>query len=95
MARSSATVASIVPAMYGCAASVLILSITGAITNNVRNSARPTSTWFGGVWPAPSAWRRIASTMTMRVNAVIISRMAGSSVSTVIRIRICSVSEYV
>ncbi len=31
----------------------------------------------------------------MRVNAVIISRMAGSSVSTVIRIRICSVSEYV
>ena len=63
------------------------------ITNNVRNSDRPTSTWFGGVWPAPSACRRIASTITMRVNAVIISRMAGSSVSAVIRIRICSVSE--
>ena len=31
----------------------------------------------------------------MRVNAVIISRMAGSSVSTVIRIRTWSVSEYV
>ena len=31
--------------------------------------------------------------MMMRVNAVIMSRMAGSSVSTVIRIRICSVSE--
>jgi hypothetical protein len=41
------------------------------------------------------AWRRMASTITMRVKAVIISRMAGSSVSTVIRIRICSVSEYV
>ena len=33
--------------------------------------------------------------MMMRVNAVIISRMAGSSVSAVISIRICSVSEYV
>ena len=84
-----------VPARYGCTASVLILVITGAITNSVRNSARPTSTWLGGVWPAPIAWRRIASTITMRVNAVIMSRMAGSSVSTVIRIRICSVSEYV
>ena len=31
--------------------------------------------------------------MTMRVNAVIISRMAGSSDSTVIRIRTWSVSE--
>ncbi len=68
------------------------LSITGAMTNNVRNSARPTSTWFGGVWPAPSAWRRMPSTITMRVNEVIISRMAGSSVSAVISSRICSVS---
>jgi hypothetical protein len=39
------------------------------------------------------AWRRIASTMTMRVNAVIISRMDGSSVTAVIRISSCSVSE--
>ena len=31
--------------------------------------------------------------MTMRVNAVIISRMPGSSVTAVIRIRICNVSE--
>ena len=80
--------------MYGCTASVFIWSTTGAITNSVRNSERPISTWFGGVWPAPSAWRRMPSTITMRVNDVIISRMAGSSVSAVIRIRICSVSEY-
>ena len=71
----------------------MILSTTGAMTNSVRNSARPTSTWFGGVWPAPSAWRRIASTITMRVNAVIMSSIAGSNVSAVISIRICSVSE--
>ena len=30
----------------------------------------------------------------MRVNAVIISTMPGSNVTAVIRIRICSVSEY-
>ena len=58
-----------------------------AITKNVRNSARPMSTWFGGVVGVPSAWRRIDSTMMMRVNAVIISSIAGSSVSTVIRIK--------
>ena len=63
------------------------------MTNSVRNSASPTSTWLGGVWPAPMACRRMASTITMRVNAVIMSMMAGSSVSTVISIRICSVSE--
>ena len=41
----------------------------------------------------PSAWRRIDSTMMMRVNAVIASRIAGSSVNTVIRIRTWKVSE--
>ena len=70
-----------------------IWSITGAMTNNVRNSARPISTWFGGVWPAPSAWRRIDSTMTMRVKAVIISSTAGSSVSAVISASSWRVSE--
>ena len=58
--------------------------MTGVMTNNVRNSERPISTWFGGVCGVPSAWRRIASTMTMRVNAVIDSTSAGSTVSAVI-----------
>ncbi len=82
--RSSAVLVSMLPAMYGVTASVRIWSMTGDITNSVRNSARPISTWFGGDWPAPSACRRIDSTMMMRVNAVIISSSAGSSVIAVI-----------
>ncbi len=70
----------------------LMRSTTGAITNSVRNSDSPSSTWFGGVCPAPIAWRRMPSTMTMRVKAVIISRIAGSSVSAVISTSTCSVS---
>ncbi len=54
------------------------------MTNSVRNNDRPTSTWFGGVCGVPSAWRRIASTITIRVNAVIESSSAGSTVSAVI-----------
>jgi hypothetical protein len=46
---------------------------------------------LGGVWPAPIAWRRMPSTITMRVNAVIISTMAGNSVSAVISKSTCSV----
>jgi hypothetical protein len=34
--------------MYGCTRVVLIWSTTGDITNSVRNSDRPISTWFGG-----------------------------------------------
>ena len=48
---------------------------------------------FGGDWPAPIAWRRIASTITMRVKEVIISTMDGSSVTAVISINSCRVSE--
>ena len=54
------------------------------MTNKVRNSPRPTSTWFGGVCGVPSAWRRIASTMMIRVNAVIERISAGSTVNAVI-----------
>ncbi len=78
--------------MYGCSASALIWSRTGDITNSVRNSDSPIITWFGGVWPAPSACRRMPSTITMRVNEVIISRIAGSRVSAVISASTCSVS---
>ena len=41
----------------------------------------------------PSACRSIDSTMMIRVNAVIASKMAGSIVSSVIRIKIWKVSE--
>jgi hypothetical protein len=51
------------------------------------------STWFDGVVAMPSAWRRIDSTMMMRVNAVIASNIAGNSVNTVIRIKTWKVSE--
>ncbi len=68
-------------------------STTGDITNSVRNSDRPTSTWLGGAWPAPMACRRMASTITMRVKAVIISRMDGSMVTAVISSSSWMVSE--
>ena len=45
------------------------------MTKKVMNNARPVSTWFEGVVAMPSACRRIDSTMMMRVNAVIASRM--------------------
>lgn len=53
----------------------------------------PTSTWLGGDWVRPSAWRRIASTMMMRVKAVIISSIEGSSASNPIRMSSCSGSD--
>ncbi len=65
------------------------------MTKKVMNSASPVSTWFDGVVAIPSAWRKIDNTMMMRVKAVIASSIAGSSVSTVIKISTCSVSEYV
>ena len=37
------------PLLAGSQASFLIVEIVGAITNRVRNSAIPTSTWLGGV----------------------------------------------
>ena len=53
------------------------------MTKNVRNSDRPISTWLGGACTVPSAWRSSDSTMMMRVNEVIISRIAGRNVSEV------------
>jgi len=49
----------------------------------VRNSDRPTITWLGGACMVPMAWRSRDSTMTMRVNDVIISSAAGRKVSAV------------
>lgn len=53
------------------------------MTKKVRNSDSPMMTWLGGEACVPSAWRNSDSTMTMRVNAVIISRMAGRKDSAV------------
>ena len=64
--------------------------MTGAITKNDRNSDSPISTWFGGVCWSPSACRRIASTMMIRVKLVIINRMPGRIVSSPMMMRTCS-----
>jgi len=69
--------------------------MTGVMTNSVRNSDSPISTWFGGVCGVPSACLRIASTMTMRVKAVIDSSSAGSTVSAVMSASTWMLSEYV
>src|SRR5690349_9888462 len=52
----------------------------GPITNIVRNNDRPMMTWFGGTFCVDSALRVKPSTMTMRVNAVIVISAAGSRV---------------
>ena len=57
---------------------------------NVRNIASPTSTWFGGTCWVPSAWRRNASTITIRVNEVTITNSAGASDRTVSSRTICT-----
>ena len=47
------------------------------MTNIVRNSDNPMITWLGGADCVPMAWRSSDSTITMRVNPVIISSTAG------------------
>ena len=55
----------------------------GAITNRLRNSASPITTWFGGIAVRPSALRVSDSTITMRVKLVSITISAGAIASTV------------
>ena len=55
----------------------------GAITNRLRNSAMPTSTWLGGIEGVPSAFRTKPSTMMIRVKLVIMIRIDGARLSTV------------
>ena len=57
---------------------------TGPITNIVRNSAIPVSTWFGGDVGRPSALRVSASTTRILVNEVTSSSTDGAIDSTVI-----------
>src|SRR5882757_181943 len=92
--RSIATSPASCPSMYGLMPLAYDCSKVVLMTKNIKNRARPVSTWFEGVVGMPSACRRIDSTMMMRVKAVIARRMAGSSVSTVIRISTWNVNEY-
>src|SRR3954462_7483006 len=59
-------------------------SNVGPMTNSERNSASPTSTWFGGTDWVPIALLTSDSTTTIFVNAVHMSRIAGATPSTVI-----------
>src|ERR687890_336832 len=57
---------------------------TGPITNRVRNSAMPVSTWLGGDVGRPSAFRVSASTTMILVNDVARSSTDGAIDRTVI-----------
>ena len=72
---------------------MLIWLIVGAMMKKLRNSDSPSSTWFGGVCCSPSAWRRIARTMMIRVKLVIINRMPGRTVSSPMMMRTCRLSD--
>src|SRR4051812_32712835 len=62
---------------------------TGPITNRVRNSAMPVSTWLGGDEGSPKAFRVSPSTTMILVNDVASSSTEGAIDSTVIaRIRV-------
>ena len=58
--------------------------MAGSMTKNERNSASPIRTTFGGVPCVLSALRSNDSTMTILVNAVVITSRLGASDSTVI-----------
>src|SRR5690349_11509741 len=75
--------------MYGWTASLLMSDRTGPMTNRVRNSAIPVSTWFGGEVCRPSAFRVSPRTTMILVNDVARSSTDGAMDSTVIaRIRV-------
>src|SRR3954452_50926 len=75
--------------MYGCTATSLMSEKTGPITNRVRNSAMPVSTWLGGDEGSPRAFRVSPSTTMILVNDVASSSTEGAIDSTVIaRIRV-------
>src|SRR3982074_540174 len=62
----------------------------GAITKSVRNRARPTSTWFGGICCVPIALRTKLRTIVMRTKLVTIIKMAGTRLRIVSRRKNCS-----
>src|SRR5919112_4753288 len=70
--------------MYGWMAISLISPKTGPMTNSVRNSAIPVSTWFGGDDGRPSAFRVSPRTTMILVKDVARSSTDGATDSTVI-----------
>ena len=58
-------------------------SNTGAITNQLRNSARLTISMFGGDCWRPMAERRMESTVTMKGKHVTVTASAGARLSSV------------
>src|SRR5829696_6565528 len=75
--------------MYGWTATSLMSEKTGPITNRVKNSAIPVSTWLGGDEGSPRAFRVRPRTTMILVNDVASSSTEGATDSTVIaRIRV-------
>ena len=68
--RSNACSWVILLALSGSIASVLTALNVGAITKIVRNSAMPTSTWFGGAVGVPRPVRMKPRTIRIRVKPV-------------------------
>ena len=64
------------------------------MTKKERKIAMPTSTWFGGVDPTPSACRKSDRTIMIRVNDVIRITIDGIKLSIVIKTRIWSDTPY-
>ena len=58
--------------------------------NTVRKSVSPVSIWFDGISCVPSACLKKWKTMAILVNEVIMTSAAGTNVSSVIRMTICS-----
>jgi hypothetical protein len=49
----------------------------------VKNRARPTTTWLGGMLRTPMACRTMDRTITTRTKEVVMSRMLGATLKTV------------
>jgi len=83
MVRSKAWPSSILPSIRGFTPVSQAASNWGAMMNAVMNMASDITTVFGGLVLVPIARRRIDSTVTMRVKAVTIMKIAGAMLSTV------------
>ena len=62
----------------GCNACSFTCWNVGAMMKNVKNNAKPTMTWFGGIWFVASAVRINDNTMTIRANDVINIKILGA-----------------
>ena len=60
----------------------------------VRKRAMPNRIWLGGLVPVPNACLSSDKTIMIRVKLVIISRIDGNRVRTVIKPSSCNVTEY-